>query len=201
VTSAESGSTLAFRFRDLDGDRTLNATGEFIEVLTRQTPTATARVTWRIEVTQPSTDSVPNAGDTFRLVVVQPFSNGDAFTFTARGAYVDPDAARAAFELEEPYVVPNPYVASASFEPERFATAGRGDRRMEFRAIPAGATIRIYDVRGRLVQTLVHDGSTTGMVSWDLRTIDNLDVAGGLYIFHVDAGGLGDFVGRFAIIK
>ena len=42
---------------------------------------------------------------------------------------------------------------------------------------------------------------TTGMVPWNLRTKDNLDVAPGLYIFHVDAPDVGEHVGRFAIIK
>ncbi|MCI0690410.1 T9SS C-terminal target domain-containing protein, partial [candidate division KSB1 bacterium] len=98
-------------------------------------------------------------------------------------------------------VVPNPYVGSASFEAERFAVSGRGERRMEFRALPANATIRIFTVRGELVQTLRHDGSNDGFVAWDLRTKDNLDIAPGLYIFHVDGNGAGTHIGKFAIIK
>ena len=62
-------------------------------------------------------------------------------------------------------------------------------------------TIRIYTVRGELVQTLDHDGSNDGYVAWDLRTKDNLDVAPGLYIFHVDGGDSGSSIGKFAIIK
>ena len=130
-----------------------------------------------------------------------PFGPGDAFEFTTAPAFVDAAQAASQFEEQEPYVVPNPYVAAASFEPERFATAGRGPRRIEFRAIPAGATIRIYTVTGDLVQTLQHDGFTTGMVPWDLRSKDNLEVAPGLYLFHVDAPDVGESVGRFAIIK
>jgi hypothetical protein len=38
-------------------------------------------------------------------------------------------------------------------------------------------------------------------VAWDLRTKDNLDLAPGLYIFHVDAPGIGTHVGKFAVIK
>jgi hypothetical protein len=51
------------------------------------------------------------------------------------------------------------------------------------------------------VQTLYQDGSTTGVVPWNLRTKDNLDVAPGLYIYHVDAGDLGTHIDKFAIIK
>ena len=102
---------------------------------------------------------------------------------------------------ETPYVVPNPYIGAASFEAERFAEQGRGERRIEFRAIPLNSTIRIYTVRGDLVSTLRQDGSNAGFVAWNLRTKDNLDVAPGLYIFHVDAPGVGSHMGKFAVIK
>src|SRR5262249_17565332 len=102
---------------------------------------------------------------------------------------------------ETPYVVPNPYIGAASFEPERFAVSGRGERRIEFRAIPLNSTIRIYTARGDLVQTLRQDGSTNGYVAWNLRTKDNLDLAPGLYIFHVDAPGVGTTMGKFAVLK
>ena len=72
---------------------------------------------------------------------------------------------------------------------------------MEFRGLPQHCTIRIFTVGGDLVQTLTHDGSTDGMVPWDLRTKDNLDVTPGLYIFNVDGGPLGESTGKFAIIK
>jgi hypothetical protein len=49
--------------------------------------------------------------------------------------------------------------------------------------------------------TLRHDGSDGGFVAWNLRTKDNLDVAPGLYVFHVEAPGIGTSVGKFAIIK
>lgn len=198
-TGAVSGFEYSFFYRELSGDNTLNAAGEFIDLLTPDPTTGALRATWRIEVAEAG-DS-PGAGDTFRLVVNTPFGPDDAFTFTTTPARVDAAAARQQFEEQEPYVVPNPYVAAASFEPERFATAGRGERRIEFRAIPAGATVRIYTVTGDLVQTLAHDGMATGMVPWNLRTKDNLDVAPGLYIYHVDAPDVGEHVGRFAIIK
>jgi hypothetical protein len=195
---AASGYEYEFFFRDLDGDNTLSAAGEFIDLLT---PNASGvlRATWRISWVA-GTDA-PGAGDVYRLVVRTPLGPDDAFEFTTTPASVDVNQAAAQFAEQEPYVVPNPYVAAASFEPERFATAGRGPRRIEFRAIPANATVRIYTVTGDLVQTLRHDGLTTGMVPWDLRTKDNLEVAPGLYLFHVDAPDVGESVGRFAIIK
>ena len=138
----------------------------------------------------------PAAGDVYDLRVLRPLNVTDVYEFTTKGQTAAPGSAGT-----EPYVVPNPYVGSASFEPARFAVSGRGERRMEFRNAPRGCVIRIYTVRGDLVRTLRHDGSLEGYVAWDLRTKDNLDVAPGLYIFHVDAGNLGTHIDKFAIIK
>jgi hypothetical protein len=199
--TTESGLRLPFRFRDTNGDGTLSSQGEYIEVLTIDPGPPVRRLpTWRIEVTQDAT-IVPGSGDTYRLALILPFSNEDVFRFTTDGEFIDGQAARSVFDEQEPYVVPNPYVAASSFEAARFATSGRGERRIEFRGLPQNATVRIYSVRGELVQTLVHDGSTTGIVPWDLRTKDNMEAAPGLYLFHVDAGEMGTFVGKFAIIK
>lgn len=204
VFAAGSGNQLDFRYRDLDGNRTANALGEFIEVLTPTTQGGTSQLPlWRFTVDTTGVGVptyVPGAGDEYLLGINRPFGRNDAFTFTTTGEYVDEADAQTTFAEEEPYVVPNPYVAAAEFEPERFAISGRGERRLEFRAIPAGASIRIYTVRGELVETLRHDGSVTGIVEWNLRSKDNLEVAPGLYIYHVNST-VGEYVGKFAIIK
>jgi hypothetical protein len=68
--------------------------------------------------------------------------------------------------------------------------------------LPATCTIRIYTVTGQLVQTLSHDTSIDdGQEPWDLVTKDGMNAAYGIYIFHVDAPGIGEHVGRFAVIK
>jgi hypothetical protein len=187
------------RFRDRDGSGTLSAVNDRFDVITYASAVDSA-ATWQFELdpSAPVPAMPPRAGDVFRLRLARPLGEEDVFRFTARGESIDEGAARDGFR---PYVVPNPYVGSASFEPERFAVSGRGERRMEFRGLPSRGTIRIYTVRGVLVQTLQHDGSTDGYVSWDLRTKDNLDVAPGLYIFHVDGGSAGTATGKFAVIK
>ncbi len=201
----DSGYQFDFRFRDVNGDRTLSADGEYIEVLTpRAENSNSVSPAWRINFDAERSDSVlvaPGEGSTYRLEIDAPFAAGDAYEFTTQSAFIDDDLARNVFADEEPYAVPNPYTGSASFEPDPFGVTGRGDRAMEFRAIPAGATLRIYTLRGDLVTTLQHDGSTAGTIRWDLRSKDNLSVAPGLYFFHVDAAGMGTFVGKFAIIK
>ncbi len=39
------------------------------------------------------------------------------------------------------------------------------------------------------------------LISWNLVTEDGMDIAYGLYIYHVDAPGIGEKIGKFAIIK
>jgi hypothetical protein len=191
---------LDFGFRDVDGDGTLSRTQDRLVIVTySNSDPSFASSTWAITVDTLGTP--PTLGDTYRLRLKRPLNASDRFVFATKGARVAPAAAAAAGFARSPYVVPNPYIGAASFEPERFAVSGRGERRLEFRDIPVGSTIRIYTVRGDLVRTLRQDGSFDGYVAWDLRTKDNLDVAPGLYIFHVDAPGVGTHTGKFAVIK
>jgi hypothetical protein len=192
---------LDFRFRDINGDGTLSGPWtaqqhEEIGVVTysKADPTIPS-VTWVVELDTLGQGArgpavPPRLGDVYRLRLKRPLNVTDQFVFSTTSAKVGPAAAANGGFSETPYVVPNPYVGAASFEPARYAVSGRGDRRLEFRAIPQGSTIRIYTVRGDLVQTLHQDGSTNGFVAWDLRTKDNLDVAPGLYLFQVDAPGV-----------
>jgi hypothetical protein len=207
IAHADSGDVpLDFRFRDNDANGTLSTAAELIDVLC---PIPNVRVdsliTWRVQLDtlgQGGRGPIvpPRLGDVYHLRLDRPLGDGDVFTFAGHGAHVDGAAAKQGFTTL-PYVVPNPYIEAASFEPARFNVTGRGERRIEFRGLPSTCTIRIFTVRGDLVQTLQHQGSLDGYEAWDLRTRDNLEVAPGLYIFHLDAPGIGTHMGKFAIIK
>jgi hypothetical protein len=200
---------MKIRFYDIDPDGIhnpgqrpnglLDLPGEYIEYLTasNQAPNVLLPTWWFMLAD--TVHSALGAGDTFRLYLKKPFSADEEFVFRTRGQRVaDPAAAGEKFE---PYVVPNPYVGAASFEPERFAVSGRGERRIEFRGLPRDCVTRVYTVRGDLVQTLRHGGSNDGFLAWNLRTKDNLDLAPGLYIYHVDGGSLGTRIGKFGVVK
>ena len=147
------------------------------------------------------TGEIPNAGDRYLLASRKPFSTRDAFAFSTVASGVDVDAAQA--QLDAIRVVPNPYVASASWErPPPRNLSGRGERRIDFIHLPQGSVVRIYDVRGSLIRELVHDsGLDDGTVSWDLRTRENLETAYGIYFYHIDAPGVGETTGKLALIK
>ncbi len=193
---------LKFRFRNVDQSGTITGKSDFIEILTSSYEAPTKFLpTWDIQVDTVATVGTiqpPTDGDVYNLNVQVPYSNSDAFTFTTSQQTIDQQLAKQQFK--EPYVVPNPYIGQASFEPQRFAVSGRGERRIEFRGLPESCVIRIYTVTGDLVQTINHNG-LQGFEPWDLRSRDNLSVAPGLYIYHVDSPGIGTYIGKFAIVK
>ena len=131
--------------------------------------------------------------------MTRPFFEGDIFQFTLRSSETDTDAARA--ELGRIAVVPNPYIGTSIFEP-RSQIEGRGERRVQFIHLPPVCTIRIFTIRGELLRTIEHDGGTSdGSEFWNLRTEGNEDVAYGIYVYHVEAPGVGEYIGRIALVK
>lgn len=99
-------------------------------------------------------------------------------------------------------MVPNPYIATNIFEPQNTYSSGRGERRIYFRNLPQECTIRIFTISGELVKKITHyDSIDNGSETWDLLTKDNLAAAYGVYVYHVDAPGVGEHVGKFALIK
>jgi len=125
---------------------------------------------------------------------------GDVFRFTLQGA--DSSNSIAKQELDDICVVPNPYVVTATWEPQNPYKFGRGERRIHFFHLPKDCTIRIYSLRGFLVDTIKHNSTADdGMESWDLISKDGNDIAYGIYIYHVDAPGIGEKIGRFVVIK
>ncbi len=204
ISTTGQKTQLKFYFKDGGGkDSTISKQADNLYILGLDPVKDTLYQTWNIKLNSSKAGSnavLPSPGDIYVMKLLVPFQDGETFVFKTYGQKVSP-AAAGSLDKDKPYVVPNPYVGAAGFEPTPFGVQGRGDRRLEFRNIPQNSTIRIFTVRGDLVKTLVQDGSINGYVAWDLRTKDNLDVAPGLYIFHVDAGAGGTSIGKFAIIK
>jgi hypothetical protein len=144
---------------------------------------------------------LPEAGDVVTLRLRKPFMRHDVYEFTARQERLDEGMGRA--ELEKIKVVPNPYVATNSWEPRNPYSNGRGPRELHFTHLPSKCTIKIFNVRGQLVAELSHETPSiaNGTEIWNMQTKDQLDIAYGVYVYHVDAGSLGQKVGKFAVIK
>ena len=136
------------------------------------------------------------------IVLSKLFRTGDVFEFTNTAQTVDPGLAKSS--LDRIKVVPNPYVAAATWEERNPFSTGRGPRSIHFIHLPARCTIRIFTVSGELVAKLNHDVGENiidGTEEWNLLTRDNLAAAYGVYIYHVDAPDIGEKVGKFAVIK
>jgi len=128
-------------------------------------------------------------------------------------AYNDNDVAVNALDLIR--VVPNPYYGSSSYE------TGRADARVRITNLPNKCTVKIFSLNGTLVRTFKRDVSeqeatytkpafgevavssaVTGndinkskrvpYIEWDIKNQNNIAVASGLYIFHVDVPGVGE---------
>ena len=142
----------------------------------------------------------PEPGDIFLISINKPFSHKDIYSFTTKRSYVVPERARS--EMERIAVVPNPYVAASEYEIKPNLQSGRGDRLLYFIHLPAICTIRIYTLAGELVQTLEHNSIVEdGSEAWNLLSKDQMDIAYGMYIYHVDAPGVGEHIDKFAVIK
>ncbi len=139
-------------------------------------------------------------GDYVGWIPPVPFSSDDVFQFTVNQGHLDAGKEKA--DLDRIAVVPNPYVATSSWEPRSTYSTGRGERKIDFINLPRKCSIRIYTMSGFHVKTLEHNESfQDGAESWNLVSKDGMDIAYGVYIFHVDAPGVGEKIGKFAVIK
>ncbi|MBN1424349.1 hypothetical protein JXA88_07325 [Candidatus Fermentibacteria bacterium] len=203
LTDAQTGDRLPFAYIDVNLIPSLHDPG-FItgsDQLVFFEPTPEGRLlTWKILfIGSDSTSHVPVGGDELLFSTTKPFSATDEFVFSVEPQNVN-TAALGKSALDDIMVVPNPYIAAASWEGKNPYTDGRGPRELHFVNLPSVCTIRIYTISGALVNTIEHD-SLTGTAVWDMLTKDNLDIAYGVYIYHVDAPGIGEKIGKFAVIK
>jgi hypothetical protein len=162
------------------------------------------RTTWAVRMihndNSGSTPALPASGDVYRFSTTKPFRTDEAFQFHVKAAEEDKEQAKSV--LDQIAVVPNPYVGAASWEEALRFRSGRGERKIYFIHLPRRCTIRIYTISGHHVHTLEHDSTIDdGQIPWNLLSKDGMDIAYGVYIYHVDAPGIGEKIGRFAVIK
>ncbi len=140
----------------------------------------------------------PGDGDVFLLFSQKAFDLEDRFTFTTKSAAFNSQQAENA--LDDIIVVPNPYIAFSGSEIAGVRTGDRDDRDLQFRNLPQKCTIRIYTITGELVDTIEKDDSSS-LARWNLLSFESQSIAYGVYIYHVDAPGIGTKIGRFGVIK
>ncbi len=166
-------------------------------------PFADFRTSYFLQFSLPDTSVNPNPklpgqGDIYAVKTTKPFEKGDKYLFTTKSAKFS--SSRAKSSLDNIYVVPNPYVAYSDAEMPGRTSQKRGDKVLQFRNLPPKCTIRIYTITGELVDKIEKDDNSS-MASWDLLSFEGQRIAYGVYIYHVEVPGVGEKIGRFAVIK
>lgn len=133
-----------------------------------------------------------DAGDYFEYVWANPARPNDVYTFNT-AALARGNSAMARGNLQRIRAVPNPYYNRSRYELNQFS------RVVRFMNLPEACTIRIFNLAGELVRTLQKTDITNSVLSWDLQTENQLPVASGVYVFHVDAGASGSTFGRLVV--
>lgn len=90
--------------------------------------------------------------------------------------------------LEDIRIVPNPYYAYSKYETSKL------DNRIIITNLPQTVTVRIYTINGTLVRTLEKDDDTITFLEWDLKNQSRVPIASGMYIYHIDAPGIGETI-------
>ena len=102
-------------------------------------------------------------------------------------------------------VVPNPYYGYSTYEQKRL------DTRVRITNLPNVCTIKIFTMNGTLIRTFKRDvtgqedqilkdddgypfqqSKRSPYLDWDLKNQNNVPIASGLYIIHIDAGDAGE---------
>jgi hypothetical protein len=160
-----------------------------------------------ISNTQGADTMKPEIGDRVSFNFSKPFLSNDVYQFTTMSGTTDPTKAN----LDAIKVVPNPYIVTNTWEPRNPYSNGRGEREIHFTHLPPRCTIRIFNIKGQLINILEHDAASSvsqeevpqfsGTLTWNMLSDDNLEISYGIYIYHVDAPGIGEKIGKFVVIK
>jgi hypothetical protein len=104
-------------------------------------------------------------------------------------------------QLSSINVVPNPYYAYNDYERDKL------DNRIKIVNLPTKCTVTVFDMSGVLIRQFVVDksgvslprSSTAGInteaktsLDWDLKNFAGIPIAGGVYLIHVKADGIGE---------
>ncbi|MCX6304883.1 MAG: T9SS C-terminal target domain-containing protein [Bacteroidetes bacterium] len=111
------------------------------------------------------------------------------------------NVAKSTTQLDLINVVPNPYFAYDDYERNQL------DNRIKIVNLPNKCVVTIFDMSGTMIRQFNVDkslivmprGATTGLntdaktsLDWDLKNFAGIPIAGGVYLIHVKADGLGE---------
>lgn len=133
------------------------------------------------------------APDEFLIVANHVNSPANVYSFQSTKPTVN-DLALAKDQIKLVNVFPNPY-AGLNIE-ERDPV----NRFVTFTHLSPTAKIRIFTLSGELVRIINHNDGTQ-LERWDLRNSNDIPVASGIYIAHIELPGMGQKVLKLAVFQ
>ncbi|MCK5145335.1 hypothetical protein KAR48_01195 [bacterium] len=137
--------------------------------------------------------TAPAVGDKITVITNKVYTESDVYSFSTTK---ETAANVVENDLKKITTVPNPFVVSSRFEIGAYGI----EKVVQFHHLPPECTIRIYNMAGDLINTIHHDNGTP-LDKWTLQSSNGQEVAFGIYFYHIDAPGIGEHVGKMAIIK
>ena len=122
------------------------------------------------------------AGDSYILHPYHINLPADVFTFASVAPVFN--TAQAKTDVAKINVFPNPYLGYNKLEPSSYT------RFVTFTHLPQKATIRIYNLAGILVRTIIKNDAGQ-LENWNLQNEAGFPVASGMYIAYIDMPDIG----------
>lgn len=94
-------------------------------------------------------------------------------------------------------VTPNPYKITGLNDVRNDPSS----HSVDFLNLPADYTLTIIDVAGQIIFQTEVEGATDGKFTWNMFSKDGVEVASGLYIYHVSYGDGREVTGHLAILR
>lgn len=128
---------------------------------------------------------------TFKMRVNEPYKSTlgalPVYEFNTADIYAISNSQAIAKEnLDKTNIVPNPYYGFSEYEQNKLSNE------IKITNLPKTCTVEVYTLDGTLVKILRKDNDDRTSIAWDLKNEQGITVASGLYIFHVNAPGIGE---------
>lgn len=123
----------------------------------------------------------------------RPLKFDDRYTVNTAGVAPVANGALAKADINNIMAVPNPYFGTNAYEQNQFG------RVVRFTNLPPKAKIRIFNLAAELVKVIDKDDQSTTS-DWDLTNRNDIPIASGMYVVHVDLPGIGQRILKVAVI-
>ena len=150
-------------------------------------------------------NTFPQADDVYQVKFDRPFWETDSLRFTVNSNDAL-DLDNLALKMDSIQVVPNPYIVTNMMETAVANPFLNQRRKIMFTHVPSECIINIFTVSGTLVDRIEVNNADpeNGIVHWDMLTREGLEIAAGMYLYHIEATGPDAHetkTGKFAVIK